>query len=427
MVSGTLYTYPDNFRAQKAEIAAKYSGAKLTVSKDFKFGETNKSAEFLKKFPLGKVPAFEGSDGLLLTESNAIAYYVANDELRGGADQAARAQVVQWMAMADSDILPAACTWVFPTMGIMQFNKNATERAKEDIKAALKALNDHLLSRTFLVGERLTLADIAVACTLLSLYKQVLEPSLRADFGNVTRWFTTVVNQPHCKAVLGATTLCTKEAQFDAKKFAEFSGKGDNKKAKEAKPKAEPAKKKEPEKKKEAKKEEEEDDGMPAEPKAKDPLAALPKGTFDLEEWKRFYSNNDEEDSVKWFWEHYDPSCYSIWKSDYKFNSELSMVFMSCNLVGGMFQRLEKMKKNAFASAILFGENNNSTISGIWVWKGQELAFDLCEDWAIDSGSYTWTKLDHTKEETKKLVNQYWKWEGEDEGGRKFNQGKILK
>jgi len=427
MVSGTLYTYPDNFRAQKAEIAAKYSGATLTVSKDFKFGETNKSAEFLKKFPLGKVPAFEGSDGLLLTESNAIAYYVANDELRGGAraDHAARAQVVQWMAMADSDILPAACTWVFPTMGIMQFNKNATERAKEDIRAALKALNDHLLSRTFLVGERLTLADVAVACTLLSLYKQVLEPSLRADFGNVTRWFTTVVNQPHCLAVLGATTLCAKEAQFDAKKFAEFSGKGDNKKAKEAKPKAEPAKKKEPKAKVE--KEEEEDDGMPAEPKSKDPLAALPKGTFDLEEWKRFYSNNEEDDSIKWFWEHYDPACYSIWKSDYKFNSELSMVFMSCNLVGGMFQRLEKMKKNAFASAILFGENNNSTISGIWVWKGQELAFDVCEDWAIDSGSYTWTKLDHTKEETKNLVTQYWKWEGVDEGGRKFNQGKILK
>merc|ERR1712181_193628 len=77
------------------------------------------------------------------------------------------------------------------------------------------------------------------------------------------------------------------------------------------------------------------------------------------------------------------PRAHFIWRSDYKFNSELTMVFMSCNLVGGMFQRLEKMKKNAFASAILFGENNNSSISGIWVWKGQELAFDLCEDWAI--------------------------------------------
>ena len=33
--------------------------AKLTVSKDFKFGETNKSADFLKKFPLGKVKMTE--------------------------------------------------------------------------------------------------------------------------------------------------------------------------------------------------------------------------------------------------------------------------------------------------------------------------------------------------------------------------------
>merc|ERR1712223_2373397 len=227
MVAGTLYTYPDNFRAQKALVAAKYSGADVTVAKDFVFGETNKSPVFLKKFPLGKVPAFEGSDGLLLTESNAIAYYVADDELRGGSEPAARAQVVQWMVMADNEILPAACTWVFPTMGIMQFNKNATDRAKEDIKAALKTLNDHLLTRTFLVGERVTLAD----------------PAFRKPFGNVTRWFNTVVNQPNAKAVLGQVDLCTKMAEFDAKKFAEFSGKGDNKKEKKEKgPKQEPKK-----------------------------------------------------------------------------------------------------------------------------------------------------------------------------------------
>ena len=88
-----MYTYPDNFRAFKALVAAKYSGAQVTVAKDFVFGESNKKPEFLKKFPLGKVPAFEGSDGVLLTESNAIAYYVANDELRGGSDAGARAQV----------------------------------------------------------------------------------------------------------------------------------------------------------------------------------------------------------------------------------------------------------------------------------------------------------------------------------------------
>ena len=130
--------------------------------------------------------------------------------------------------MADNEILPASCTWVFPTMGIMQFNKTATEKAKEDVKAALKTLNDHLLTRTFLVGERLSLADIAVACTMLSLFTQVLDPAFRKPFVNVTRWFSTVVNQPNVKAVVGQVNLCTKMAEFDAKKFAEFSGKGDN-------------------------------------------------------------------------------------------------------------------------------------------------------------------------------------------------------
>merc|ERR1712154_679331 len=79
-------------------------------------------------------------------------------------------------------------------------------------------------------GERLTLADIAVACTMLSLYKQVLDPAFRKPFTNVNRWFTTVVNQPNAKAVLGQVDLCTKMAEFDAKKFAEISGKGENKK-----------------------------------------------------------------------------------------------------------------------------------------------------------------------------------------------------
>lgn len=420
MTSGTLYTYPDNFRAQKALIAAKYSGANITLSKDFVFGETNKSPEFLKKFPLGKVPAFEGKCGVLLTESNAIAYYVGNEELRGGSDAANRAQVVQWMSWADNEVLPASCTWVFPTMGIMQFNKSNTERAKEDIKVAFKCLNDHLLTRTFLVSERLSLADIAVACTMLNLFKNVLDPNTRKPFGNVTRWFTTVVNQPNVKAVIGAVALAEKMAEFDAKKFAEFSGKGD----KEAKPKKEkkPAAPK-VEKKKES--EELEEPKMPE--KKKDPLDELPKGNFDMDEWKRFYSNNEEDDSIKWFWEHLDSENYSIWRCDYKYQDELTMVFMSCNLIGGMFQRLEKMKKNAFASVALFGENNNSSISGIWIWRGQDLAFDLSEDWQIDYASYDWKKLDAGSEETKKLVTQYWKWEGVDLQGRKFNQGKILK
>jgi len=426
MVAGTLYTYPDNFRAQKALVAAKYSGAQVSVAKDFVFGETNKTPAFTAKFPLGKVPAFEGSDGTLLTESNAIAYYVANEELRGGADAASRAQVVQWMCWADSEVLPASCTWVFPCMGIMQYNKNSTERAKEDVKAALDALNNHLLTRTFLVGERVSLADIAVCCTMMNLYKMVLDPAFRKPYGNVNRWFTTVINQPNVKAVVGDFALCTKMAEFDAKKFAEFSGKG----KKEEKPKKEKKAAEKPAEKKPKKAEADpaEDAPAPAPEKKKDPLDLLPAGTFNMDEWKRTFSNNDDEVALKWFWENFDAEHYSIWRGDYKYNDELTLVFMSCNLIGGMFQRLEKLKKNGFASVCLFGENNNSSISGIWVFKGQQCAFDLSEDWQIDSPSYEWKKLDAAAESTKKMVSDYFKMEGaEDDQGRKYADGKIFK
>jgi len=162
-------------------------------------------------------------------------------------------------------------------------------------------------------------------------------------------------------------------------------------------------------------------------PKEKDPFAAMPKGTFDMDDFKRFYSNNDEDKSVPYFWEKFDKENYSIWRCDYKYNDELTMVFMSCNLIGGMFQRLEKLRKNAFASMALFGENNNSTISGIWVWRGHELAFELSQDWQIDYSSYDWKKLDANSAETKAMVDQYLCWTGTDLQGKAFNQGKIFK
>jgi elongation factor 1-gamma len=40
---------------------------------------------------------------------------------------------------------------------------------------------------------------------------------------------------------------------------------------------------------------------------------------------------------------------------------------------------------------------------------------------------FSWRKLDPVSDECKQLVTQYFKWEGTDAQGRKFNQGKILK
>lgn len=62
---------------------------------------------------------------------------------------------------------------------------------------------------------------------------------------------------------------------------------------------------------------------------------------------------------------------------DYLYPEELTKIFMTLNLVGGFFVRIEKLRKYAFASICVFGEDNNNVISGIWVWRGQELVFPV--------------------------------------------------
>lgn len=143
--------------------------------------------------------------------------------MRGESDLE-QALVQQWLSFADTEILPASCTWVYPSISIMAFNKVAADRAKEDAKRCFDALNSHLLTRTYLVGERITLADISVCCSLLHLYQHVLDPATKKPFQNVNRWFTTVVNQPQFKAVVKDFKFCEKAAEFDAKKFQEYQG-----------------------------------------------------------------------------------------------------------------------------------------------------------------------------------------------------------
>lgn len=86
-------------------------------------------------------------------------------------------------------------------------------------------MNSHLLTRTYLVGERLTLADICVAMTLLHMYQYILEPELRKPYQNVNRWFQTVIYQPESIAVIGAFKLADKTVEYDAKKYSETQGK----------------------------------------------------------------------------------------------------------------------------------------------------------------------------------------------------------
>lgn len=101
---------------------------------------------------------------------------------------------------------------------------------------------------------------------------------------------------------------------------------------------------------------------------------------------------------------------------------------MSSNLIGGMFQRLDKFRKYCFASMGVFGSVGNSKIGGVFLLRGQDLLFDEL-GYNVDSPSYNFTKLDVSKEEDREIISDFWAWEGEFKsmGGLKFQDGKIYK
>jgi len=383
-MANTLFTYPENFRAFKALLAAQYSGVQLNVDKSFKYGVTNKTEEFQKKFPLGKLPLLVTADGQHLFESNAIAFHLANEQLRG-ANTTVQTQVVQWTSFADAELFPAVATEVFVKTGVVKRPEEEVKATEQQLKQLITFVDQSLANRTYLVGDNVTLADLSVVGLLVALFQHSWTQTERAAFANLNKWFENLIAQPQFKAALGDLKL-------------------------KAAPAAAPAG----------------GDEIPAEPKKKDPFGKFPAGTFVMDAFKREYSNKSEDESIKWFWENFDKENYSIWYCEYLFPEELKMVFMSCNLIGGMMQRLDTMRKHAFGSMCLFGEDNDSTISGIWIWRGHELAFTLSDDWQVDYESYSWKKLDPDSEETKKMVDEYLRWEG-DFGGKKFNQGKIFK
>lgn len=160
---------------------------------------------------------------------------------------------------------------------------------------ALTTVNQHLATRTFLVTERITVADLTLAAIVQNAVSSTFDAELRAKLPNVVRHLETIVNHPKLKELYGATEYTEKAKQYVPPPK--------EKKEKEVKPAAPKA-----EKKPKAAAEDDDDDEplVPEEPKAKNPLDSLPKSTFNLEDWKRAYSNKETrgpDGSIEWLYQ----------------------------------------------------------------------------------------------------------------------------
>ena len=180
----------------------------------------------------------------------------------------------QWLWWADAELLPNVLAVVLPSLSYAHVEADALEQARRELHAQLQQLDRVLLARTFLVGERLSAADVSAALNLVAAFRHVLDAKARKQLVNVTRWFTTIVAAPSVRAIVGDVALADEAAQFSAdaykKNAAAAAPKADNK------PKAE--KKEKPAKPAKEEAADEDDTGMPAEPKFVDPFTQFPGG-----------------------------------------------------------------------------------------------------------------------------------------------------
>ena len=120
----------------------------------------------------------------------------------------------------------------------------------------------------------------------------------------------------------------------------------------------------------------------------------------------------------------FDYEGFSVWRVDFKYNEELTQVFMSSNQIGGFFNRLEASRKYLFGSVGVLGTAGSSVISGSLILRGQEVkpVIEAAPDWE----SYAYVKLDlKGNEEDKKFFEAALAWDLEIDG-KKWADGKNV-
>ena len=150
--------------------------------------------------PNGLVPTLE-EDGFVLWESNAILRYLAGTcpALALPEDPRERAHVEQWLDWQATSFTPAMrdAFWQLfraaePDRGVI-----AGSLAKGEAMAAI--LDSHLAERTYAVGAKFSIADIALAC---AVHRWLNLPAERTERPALRRWYERLAARPGASRAL---------------------------------------------------------------------------------------------------------------------------------------------------------------------------------------------------------------------------------
>jgi glutathione S-transferase len=176
------------------EIEAAYEPAPIST-------EEAKEPAHLARHPLGRVPVLE-RDGDTLFESTAICLHLADEYpdagLTGPIGSPERALVYQWAIFAMTEIEPAV-------VEVSRHGQSDPDRAAagaERFQAAAAAIETALDGHDFLVGDRLTVADVVTGGVLALAQRRT---SLTADYPRITAYLEHLMSRPAFERAVTAT------------------------------------------------------------------------------------------------------------------------------------------------------------------------------------------------------------------------------
>jgi len=191
----TLYDYLPSGNGYKVRLLLSQLGKPFKlVERDIQQGET-RTPEFLAMNPNGRIPVLRLEDGRYLSESDAILFYLAEGTPFLPEDGFARADVLRWMFFEQYSHEPyvaVARAWVH-VFGITPERAARLQEKMDGGYAALGVMEDHLGRRSWFVGDRYTIADIALYAYTHVAHEGGFD---LGRFPNVRRWLERVATQP---------------------------------------------------------------------------------------------------------------------------------------------------------------------------------------------------------------------------------------
>ncbi len=161
-----LHSAPRSGNSYKVRLLLGLMGARYEViNYDTRGGETH-TREYLENVnPDGKIPVLELDDGTMLPESGAILLFLAEGTPYLPEEKPERAQVWRWMFFEQYSLLlylSRPRLWRLWQVDITPQKQAELDQLFEQGYRALSVMERHLTDREFFVGERPTVADVAL-------------------------------------------------------------------------------------------------------------------------------------------------------------------------------------------------------------------------------------------------------------------------